>query len=95
VQIEGDPPMTDVEILGDIDTVPVVCPRRVVDTAAVAMIPSIVDHELAGVRARFAARLEAERRRVKDQIDRQAARAWWCAFEQRRSGKITSIKRFA
>jgi hypothetical protein len=57
------------------------------------MVPSIIDAELAGVRARLAVRLEAERQRVQAELERQAARAWWHAWEQRQSGKVTAIRR--
>jgi hypothetical protein len=87
--------MTEGEILVEIDALSLELPRSVVDTAAVAMVPTIVDAELAGVRARFAIRLEAERRRVQEQLEREASRAWWRAFEQRRSGKVTAIRRSA
>jgi hypothetical protein len=91
----GEDLMTDREILIEIESVTLERPRKVVDTAAVAMVPSIVDEELAAVRARFAARLEAERRRVHEKLEREASRAWWRAFDQRRSGKVTAIRRSA
>jgi hypothetical protein len=87
--------MTAGDILRDLDALIVQRPRRVVHTAVVGMVPSIVDEELAGVRARLAARLHAERQRVQAEVARQESRAWWRAWEQRRTGKVASIRRFA
>jgi hypothetical protein len=85
--------MTREDILDEIEALPPAPPRRVVHAAVVGMVPSIIDAELAGVRARLAARLEAERQRVQAELARQAARAWWRAWEQRQSGKVTAIRR--
>jgi hypothetical protein len=67
-----------------------------IDDTLLALVPTIVDEQLAGVRARFAERHAAERQRQADQLAREASRAWWRAWEQRKAaGKVTSIRRTA
>jgi hypothetical protein len=65
-----------------------------IDDTLLALVPTIVDEQLAGVRARFAERHAAERQRQADQLAREASRAWWRWYETRHdAGKVLPMRR--
>ena len=87
--------MTNADTLATLDALPAPPTRRTVDTAAAALVPSIIDAELSQRRQELAKRFAEERARIAEAQDRATQRAWWRAWEQQRQHPVLRFRESA